>query len=114
MVILGGSGSQPGVVLGAVIISPLLEMLRDPGKSRILFFLALVGGTLLAFRLSRRLGIVGGATIVLGFAVHELARAIDGSWVAGEKAGGFQGAIDHWVIAPDHLARGSRRSRTSA
>jgi branched-chain amino acid transport system permease protein len=105
MVILGGSGSQPGVVLGAVIISPLLEMLRDPGKSRILFFLALVGGTLLAFRLSRRLGIVGGATIVLGFAVHELARAIDSSWVAGEKAGGFQGAIDHWVIAPDHLAR---------
>ena len=34
MVILGGSGSQPGVVLGAIIISVLLEMLRDPGKSR--------------------------------------------------------------------------------
>ena len=45
MVILGGSGNQAGVVLGAVIIGPLLEMLRDPGKSRILFFLALVGGT---------------------------------------------------------------------
>ena len=92
MVILGGSAARPGVVLGAMIIRPLLEMLRDPGKSRILFFLALVGGTFLAFRLSRRLGIVGGATIVFGFAVHELARAIDGSWVAGEKAGGFQGA----------------------
>ena len=34
MVILGGSGSQPGVVLGAIIISVLLELLRDPGKSR--------------------------------------------------------------------------------
>jgi branched-chain amino acid transport system permease protein len=105
MVILGGSGNQAGVVLGAVIIGPLLEMLRDPGKSRILFFLALVGGTFLALRLSRRLAIVGGATLVFGFAVHELARAIDGGWVAGEKAGGFQGAVDHWVIAPDHLAR---------
>jgi len=35
----------------------------------------------------------------------ELARAIDGSWVAGENAGGFQGAIDHWVIAPDPFAK---------
>jgi branched-chain amino acid transport system permease protein len=105
MVILGGSGNQAGVVLGAVIVGPLLELLRDPGKSRILFFLALVGGLLLAFRLSRRLAIVGGATLVFGFAVHGLARAIDPSWVSGEKAGGFQGAIAHWVIVPEHLAR---------
>jgi ABC-type branched-subunit amino acid transport system permease subunit len=45
------------------------------------------------------------ATVAFGFAVHELARAIDPSWVAGEKAGGFQGFIDHWVIAPESLAR---------
>jgi ABC-type branched-subunit amino acid transport system permease subunit len=105
MVILGGSGNQAGVVFGAVIISPLLELLRDPNKSRILFYIALVGGTLLAFRLSKRLGLVAGATIAFGFAVHELARAINGSWVAGEKAGGFAGALDHWVIVPGHLAR---------
>jgi branched-chain amino acid transport system permease protein len=105
MVILGGSGSQAGVVFGAVIIGPLLEMLRDPGKSRILFYIVLVGGTFLAFRLSRRLGLVAGATVAFGFAVHEVARAINGSWVAGEKTGGFAGAIDHWVVAPAHLAR---------
>jgi branched-chain amino acid transport system permease protein len=105
MVILGGSGSQAGVVLGAIIISPLLEMLRDPGKSRALFYLALVGGTCLALRLSRRLGLVVGATIVFGFVVHALARAIDSGWVAGDKRGGFPGVVDHWVIAPDHLAR---------
>jgi ABC-type branched-subunit amino acid transport system permease subunit len=105
MVILGGSGNQTGVVLGAVIIGPLLELLRDPGKSRILFFLALVGGLLLAFRLSRRLAIVGGATLLFGFAVHGLARAIEPSWVSGKKAGGFQGAVAHWVIVPEHLAR---------
>ena len=48
MVILGGSGSQPGVVLGALIVSPLLELLRDPGKSRLLFVAALIGGLVLA------------------------------------------------------------------
>jgi ABC-type branched-subunit amino acid transport system permease subunit len=105
MVILGGSGSQSGVVLGALVVGPLLEMLRDPGKARVLFYLALVGGTLLAFRVSRRLGIVAGGTIVFGFVVHAIAGGIDGSWTAGEKAGGFAGALAHWVVVPAHHAR---------
>ena len=67
MVILGGSGSQPGVVAGALIISPLLEMLRDSSKSRVIFFAALVGGLLLFSRRSRALGIVGLATLAFGF-----------------------------------------------
>src|SRR5438067_400734 len=104
MVILGGSGSQAGVVAGAVIIGPLLELLRDPGKSRVIFFAALVGGLVVAFR-RRRLALVAGATLLFGFALHEIARAIDSSWVIGEKGGGFAGVADHWVIAPDHLAR---------
>ncbi|HEX7527086.1 MAG TPA: hypothetical protein VF327_12310, partial [Gaiellaceae bacterium] len=104
MVILGGSGNQAGVVMGAVIISPLLEMLRDPGKSRALFFLALVGGVLFVFRRWMLL-IVGGSTLVFGFAVHEILGSIHSSWVAGEKGGGFAGVVDHWVVAPDHLAR---------
>ncbi len=105
MVILGGSGSQPGVVLGALVVSPLLEMLREPSKARVLFIIALVGGSLIAFRISKRLGIVAGGTVVLGFAVHAIAGAIDSSWVAGEKSGGVGGAIAHWVVVPAHLAR---------
>jgi ABC-type branched-subunit amino acid transport system permease subunit len=104
MVILGGSGSQPGVVAGVLIISPLLEMLRDPGKSRVIFFAVLIGGVGLAACRSRTLGVAAAATIAFGFAMHELARAIDASWVAGEKAGGFAGAVDHWVIHPAQLA----------
>ena len=38
MVILGGQGSQAGVVLGAILISVLLELLRDPGHARDLFY----------------------------------------------------------------------------
>ena len=105
MVILGGSGSQSGVVLGALVVSPLLEMLREPSKARVLFYIALVGGTLLAFRSSRRLGIVAGGTVVLGFAVHAIAGAIDSSWVAGEKHGGIAGTLAHWVVVPAHHAR---------
>jgi branched-chain amino acid transport system permease protein len=105
MVILGGSGSQAGVVTGALIVSPLLELLRDPGKSRVIFFLALVGGLLLMSRRSRALGIVGLATLAFGFAVHETLGAIDKSWIAGEHQGGFAGFTDHWVAAPAHLAR---------
>ena len=105
MVILGGSGSQSGVVLGALIVSPLLEMLRDPSKSRLIFFVALAVGLVVAARRSRALATVAIATLAFGFAVHETARAIHPSWVAGEKGGGFQGVIDHWVVAPASLAR---------
>jgi branched-chain amino acid transport system permease protein len=104
MVILGGSGSQAGVVLGALIISPLLEMLRDPGKSRVIFYVAIIGGVLLTLRFSRRLGILAAATVAFGFVVHAIAGAIDDSWVAGEKAHGFGGAVAHWVVVPAHLA----------
>ena len=104
MVILGGSGSQPGVVAGALIIGPLLEILRDPGKSRWVFFLALLAGLALAFRLSRQLGAIVAATAAFGFAVHAIAGAIDSSWVAGEHAAGFAGAFAHWVVVPAHLA----------
>jgi ABC-type branched-subunit amino acid transport system permease subunit len=104
MVILGGSGSQAGAVLGAIIIGPLLELLREPAKSRIIFVVALIGGLVLAFRRSRTLGIVAGGTLVLGFALHELARAIDGSWVAGGSSKGLARIVDHWVVVPEHMA----------
>jgi branched-chain amino acid transport system permease protein len=105
MVILGGSGNQAGVVLGALIIGPLLEILRDPGKSRYLFFIALVAGLLWMWRRSRNMGYVALGTLVFGFAVHEIAGQLHSSWVAGEKSGGFAGLVNHWVVAPSVLAR---------
>ena len=106
MVILGGSGNQAGVVLGALIVSPLLEVLRDADKSRALFFIALAGGLAFLSRRSRRIAIVTGATLVVGFVLHAIARAIDGGWVAGQPgASGLAQFVDHWVIAPEHPAR---------
>ncbi|MFN0155467.1 MAG: branched-chain amino acid ABC transporter permease [Gaiella sp.] len=106
MVILGGAGSQAGVVIGAVIVSVLLEVLREPGDARVLFYLAVVAGLVGAFRFSRKLVAVLGATVALGFAAHAVAKAIDRSWVAGVAEDGrtVPGWASTWGIVPDHLA----------
>jgi branched-chain amino acid transport system permease protein len=100
MVILGGQGSQWGVVLGAILISVLLELLRDAGHARALFYVILAIGLLISFKLSRRLPLIAAATIGFGFAAHAIADAIDHSWVAGTAGGWASG----WVIVPSHLA----------
>ena len=100
MVILGGQGSQAGVVLGAIIISVLLELLRDPGHARNLFYVLFGVGLMVAFRRSVRLPIVAAALIGFGFAAHAVAGAIRHSWVAG-TAGGW---VSSWVIVPAQLA----------
>ena len=106
MVILGGAGSQAGVVIGAIGISVLLEVLREPGDSRFLFYALLVLGLVATLRVSRRLALVLGGTIVLGFAIHALAAAIDGSWTTGAaKGGGRLGEwANNWVVVPGNLA----------
>ena len=103
MVILGGSGRQQGVVLGALVVGPLLELLRDPNKSRVIFYVALAAGLLLAFRRSRRLLLVAGATLALGFACRLIAGAVSHSWVAGARPSGFEHVVSYWVIVPRHL-----------
>jgi branched-chain amino acid transport system permease protein len=100
MVILGGQGSQWGVVLGAILISVLLEFLRDTGQARALFYVLLGAGLLVSFRFSRRLPLVAAATIGFGFAAHAVADAIDHSWVAGSSGAWAK----NWVIVPTHLA----------
>jgi ABC-type branched-subunit amino acid transport system permease subunit len=106
MVILGGAGSQAGVVLGAVLIGTLLELLRDPGDSRVLFYSVIVLGLLAAFRFSVRLAVVLGGTLVFGVVVHSLAGAIDSGWVngSGGDGGGVADFAANWVIVPTDLA----------
>ena len=106
MVILGGSGSMPGVVVGAALISVLLELLREPGDARVLFYAVVALGLVAAFRWSRRLAVVFAATVALGFAVHAVADAIDTTWAAGVTQDGREvpaWAAD-WVVVPSHLA----------
>ena len=70
MVILGGSGSQAGVVLGAILISVTLEFLREPNDARELFYALVLLGIIATFRVSWRLAIVFGGTFVFGLVAH--------------------------------------------
>jgi ABC-type branched-subunit amino acid transport system permease subunit len=103
IVILGGQGSQQGVVLGAVIIGPLLALLQEPPKARFLFYILAVFAVVLAFRLSRKLAVIAAATLGLGFAIHAIANAVDHAWVTG-AGGGAASIFADWVVVPEHLA----------
>jgi branched-chain amino acid transport system permease protein len=102
MVILGGSGSQPGVVLGAISVSVLLQVLQNPSQARVLFYLALLAALVGVYRRSRELGVVLLATVGLGFAAHAVAHAIDRHWTT-VVHGGVGGALSHWVVVPERL-----------
>jgi len=99
MVILGGLGSAPGAVLGAILISVLLQVLQDPGQARALFYLGVVIGVIAVYRFSIRLAIVVAATAVFGIVVHSVAGSFHHSWVDGAH-GGISGAVAHWVVVP--------------
>ena len=106
MVILGGAGSQAGVVIGAILISVLLEVLREPGDARFLFYTLGLLGLFAAFRFSSRLAVVLGGTIAFGLIAHVAAGAVDDAWTAGVNESGSRLAdwASHWVIVPADLA----------
>ncbi len=68
MVILGGQGNLAGVTIGAVLISVLLELLRDAGDARILFYLVGLLVLAYAFGRSRKLVVMLAAIVAFGFA----------------------------------------------
>jgi branched-chain amino acid transport system permease protein len=101
MVILGGVGSMPGVVVGAILISSMLEILREPGDARGLFYAVILLGVIAAYRVSVKLAVVIGGTVAFGFLAHEVASRIEEQWVSGGvfEAGRLDWLSD-WVITP--------------
>jgi ABC-type branched-subunit amino acid transport system permease subunit len=72
MVVLGGLGSLPGVVLGALIFTTLPEILRDIQIASVLFYSAIAIGLLFILRPLPRLLMVVGGTVAFGFALKFL------------------------------------------
>jgi ABC-type branched-subunit amino acid transport system permease subunit len=105
--ILGGSGSIAGAVLGAVVVSVTLEVLRNPDQAGVIFY-ALILITLVArVRPWRALGAVLAALVAFGFAVHAIVAAVSASAVAGSPASGgaIGSALDAWVVVPETAQR---------
>jgi ABC-type branched-subunit amino acid transport system permease subunit len=106
MVILGGAGSLAGVVIGAATINIALELLRDPGNARWLFYLAIAAGLLFFLRPWARLGLVAAGTVVIGVLAFQVADALKPEWVAGSIEGGrLAGLVEGWVIHPQNSTR---------
>ena len=106
MVILGGAGSIPGVVIGAITINVALELLREPDEARVLFYGAIVLGVIALIRPWRRLALVGMGTVAFGIVAYQLAEAIRPEWVSGSIEGGrFAELLDGWVIHPEYPTR---------
>jgi branched-chain amino acid transport system permease protein len=101
MVILGGAGSIPGVVIGAIVINVSLELLRDPENARVLFYVAIGLGLLALVRPWLRLAAVCVGTILFGIVAYQLAEWLRPAWVSGSIEGGSgAGLLDGWVIHP--------------
>ena len=101
--ILGGSGSLAGAVAGGIVVTLVLDLLRDPAQASAAFY-GLIAVTLIAkVRPWRTLAAVVGATVALGFVVHVVVGAIWPDAVTGEidATGVFGSAITSWVVLPE-------------
>jgi len=106
MVILGGAGSLPGVVIGAITINVSLELLRDPGNARYLFYLAIGFGLLALLRPWAKLAAVAAGTFAFGIVSYQLAEWLRPEWVSGSIEGGrFASLLEGWVIHPANSTR---------
>jgi hypothetical protein len=92
-------------VIGAVIVNVLLELLRDAGNARYVFYAVVVAAVYALYRASLRLAVVLGGTVALGFVAHAVASGISKHAVGGPGNGGgwlFDG-LKHWIIVPQSL-----------
>ncbi len=109
MVILGGAGSIAGVVIGAVTINVVLEVLRTPEKSRVVFYALVLVALVAWLRPWRLLASVLAGTVAFGFGVHAIAAAAWPEQTAGSPGGpgGWIGdAVDGWMVLLTHPKSG--------
>ena len=105
--ILGGAGSIAGAATGALVIMVIYDgLLRSPTDSGYLFYGLILLTLVVKLRPWRRLGLVLGATVALGFAVHAIAAAVSARAVAGSptSTGWIGTAMHDWVIVPANAA----------
>ncbi len=92
--VLGGEGSIPGALVGALIIAMVPELLRTPAGARLLFYGGLLVAGLTLVRPRRRLAVIVPGLLLFGLAVRALVAGIWPGLVAAETAGG----VDRWLL----------------
>jgi len=111
VVILGGTGSLTGMIVGSIVIissNQVLDSTSPPNVARVLFYAALAAAIFFTMRSSwQRLATALIGTIAFGFAVHGIVDAVWSGGTGGQvTSGGFlTGAIRNWVVIPNHTGR---------
>ncbi|MEZ4870042.1 MAG: branched-chain amino acid ABC transporter permease [Caldilineaceae bacterium] len=104
MVVLGGLGSLPGALIGALIFTALPELLRSVAIAGYLFYGALVIGLLATIRpWSRFLWLLGGTLAsgyLLKFAVNLVAPGLDAGYP--EAGSVLNMAVQGWLVIPEN------------
>jgi hypothetical protein len=93
-------------VIGAVVITVSLELLRDPANARLLFYGAILLALLAFMRPWAKLAAVALGTIVFGIVAYQLVDAIRPAWTSGSIDGGtLAGLLEGWVVHPANSTR---------
>jgi branched-chain amino acid transport system permease protein len=111
VVILGGTGSLTGMIVGAVVIiasNQVLDSTSPPNNARVLFYAALVATVVMTLRPSwKRIAAALAGTAAFGLAVHAIVDAVWSRGTAGQvTSGGFlTGVIRNFVLLPANPGR---------
>jgi ABC-type branched-subunit amino acid transport system permease subunit len=111
VVILGGTGSLTGMLVGAVVIiasNQVLDSTSPPNVARVLFYVALIAAVYFTMRRSWvKLAVASAGTAVFGLVVHAVVDAVWSRGTAGQvTSGGFlTGIIRNWVLLPTNPGR---------
>jgi branched-chain amino acid transport system permease protein len=119
MIVLGGLGSLPGVILGAFIFTTLPEILRSVELAGFLFYLGGLAGLIGWLKSSRRLIMVIGGTILGGLLLKLVVNLLWPGFDTGTApaAGSFLNQwVQSWLVMPANfktIGPQSRRGKQS-
>src|SRR4029079_19799925 len=111
VVILGGTGSLTGMIVGSIVIiasNQVLDSTSPPNVARVLFYLALIAAVYFTMRGSWvRLVAAFAGTVVFGLVVPAIVDEVWSRGTAGQvTSGGFlTGLIRNWVLLPTNPGR---------
>jgi ABC-type branched-subunit amino acid transport system permease subunit len=111
VVILGGTGSLTGMLVGAIVIiasNQVLDSTSPPNVARVLFYAALITAVFFTMRRSWvKMLIALAGTAVFGLVAHAIVDAVWSRGTAGDvTSGGFlTGVIRNWVLLPTNPGR---------
>ena len=111
VVILGGTGSLTGMLVGATVIiasNQVLDSTSPPNVGRVLFYVALIAAIFFTMRRSWvKMLIAFAGTAVFGLVVHAIVDAVWSRGTAGQvTSGGFlTSVIRNWMLLPSNPGR---------